>query len=558
MVRVGIAIGLLSSVAINIGQNLQSMGAKSLSPDQKLWTSKVWVVGWICFAVGASGNSIAMAFASSTILVPLESSQFVTNILFAKLVHKAQTSIRQWLGTALALLGTATLCVFGPNNEQCFVLDDFKAFWRSPVWLSYVAVTFSMSGVGWLVYDRLQGWTDQVYKPTVGSGEPPEWVAAALPPLYAVSSALIGGAFFIVHTKALAELLDMAARGVVSPDELLFDWLFWLELCLVLVMGAFWLRQMNNSIVLYDAVYIIPLLQASYISFGVVASGIFYQEFGTLASGLGGAASLPLFILGNLTVVVGVMMLAPPSSFDGCCLGCGTSESDTVDSASKDAAQSPTTRQRTSKDDQSKDDEPARPSRTLDVPPLPSSPTPPPSLNTRLELARPPRTLDVPPRPPSPTLLSPQPSLTARLEAALAERDATIRDLTIRLQLLERAQQGPPPVGVPVSARGSEGLTDEPSSERSSTRPSLTTTKSVERLERAKSARQSSRTRRRCAPSLEMDPSLELSSRTAAGRCGGSAKQLVYAQGCATEADVRATTEPGPSSAFDPVSCNHL
>jgi hypothetical protein len=257
-----------------------------------------------------------------------------------------------------------------------------------------------------------------------------------------------------------------------------------------------------------------PLLQASYISFGVVASAIFYQEFGTLSErGLAGAASMPLFILGNLTVVAGVMMLAPPSSFGGCCSGCGT-----VETAAKDAAQSPATNTRATADDESMDDEPARPPLTPDVPPTPPSPA-----------------------------VSPQPSLTANLEAALAMRDATICDLSVRLEHLERAQQGAPPVGVPVSARDySERSTEEPSSERSSTRPSLRTTRSMERLERARSARQSSRTRRRSAPSLETDPSLALSS-----RCGGGAKKLVYAEGVAT-------TEPAPSAAFDPSPCNHL
>ena len=75
LVVLGIVIGLLSSVAINVGQNIQALGAKEPGADKNPCSSRKWIIGLTIFVTGSMGNMVAMAFASATILVPLESSQ---------------------------------------------------------------------------------------------------------------------------------------------------------------------------------------------------------------------------------------------------------------------------------------------------------------------------------------------------------------------------------------------------------------------------------------------------------------------------------------------------
>ena len=180
----------------------------------------------------------------------------------------------------------------------------------------------SVSIVGWLAYARLNVIAHH-------RRPPPIWTESARAALFAVSSALIGGAQMIVHTKALAEMFDMMAVGQFSLLELLYNWFFWVELSITAVCGIFWAVQMNNSLALYDPLFIIPLLQASYITFGAAASGIYYREFETLAeSGLAarhGYAHFTWYLFGGgiLLIVGGLLLLAPPSAFNGCCQGIG-------------------------------------------------------------------------------------------------------------------------------------------------------------------------------------------------------------------------------------------
>jgi len=370
-VIIGIAIGLFSSVAINIGQNIQALGAKEPGADVNPCTSTKWRVGVTIFATGAIGNMVAMAFASATILVPLESSQFFTNVLFSKYVNGQHVTNRQWLGTAIAVLGTTITCIFGPNEARCFTLPMLESFWANPVWIIYAVLMSAASAFGWYAYHRVQlehqrtargGWSDRptdaasegtavasnasdphadkarAADPAESKGAPSGNVVSAtaadaasgpdpaagvtLPALFAVSSALIGGAQMIVHSKALAEVLDMLFRGALPFVDMMSSWFFWVELAITATCGIYWGVQMNAAITLYDPLFVIPLLQASYILFGSIASGIFYREFETL--GESGwvpnvAVAWTAFVSGIVLVVVGILLLAPPEAIRACC-----------------------------------------------------------------------------------------------------------------------------------------------------------------------------------------------------------------------------------------------
>merc|ERR1712125_2404 len=92
----------------------------------------------------------------------------------------------------------------------------------------------------------------------------------------------------IVHSKAIAELSEILILKLSTPELdqplPLVTWYFWVELSLLVGCGIFWLYKMNESLALYDPLFIIPLMQSAYILFGVIASGIYFQEFAGLSN----------------------------------------------------------------------------------------------------------------------------------------------------------------------------------------------------------------------------------------------------------------------------------
>ncbi|KAL1527164.1 hypothetical protein AB1Y20_015844 [Prymnesium parvum] len=297
---IGVIMGLSASVGINSGQNIQAIGlSASEAVRARPYTSRTWLIGLVVFLTGSFLNFAAFSFAASSILVPLEAVQFVTNVCFNKCVNKKPIPLRMLVGVALAVSGVALSVVFGSTDVRCFTIDELIDFWAVPLWWIYLLLTLVIAAAAYAVHRR--------YLAAQKAGRPLARSQYVLPVTFAVSSALVGGANMIVHSKAVAELFELQAGG-----ELIFaSWYFYLEFSLLSVTGCIWLYKMNESLGLYDPLFIIPLLQSSYILFGVISGGIYFQEFAGLHNGPAGWVGWPLFILGMLMILYGLYLIAP-------------------------------------------------------------------------------------------------------------------------------------------------------------------------------------------------------------------------------------------------------
>ena len=88
--------------------------------------------------------------------MPLESVQFVVNIMFNRIVRKRPVTLRMVLGVSIVIAGIIVLVFFGPNEGSCFSEDQLRGFWLRPVWLVYLIVSFAIAAVMYVVW-RLYG-----------------------------------------------------------------------------------------------------------------------------------------------------------------------------------------------------------------------------------------------------------------------------------------------------------------------------------------------------------------------------------------------------------------
>jgi uncharacterized membrane protein len=295
-VILGIVIHVVGSVGINIGQNIQAMALDALGDQQhKPWKSKLWVIGMVTFGVSSIVTFGALALASASILVPLESVQFVVNIAFNKIIRKKSITPKMYAGVVMIMAGIALFVIFGPNEGVCFAEPELRGFWTSPTWWVYMIVTFAIALVAYIVWRR--------YNLATRQGKPMAYANVVEPAAFTLSSALFGGGQMIVHTKLLAELLELnAAAGELA----LANWFFWLELFLTALFGIYWLFRLSQCLGMYDPLFIIPLMQTAFIIFGAIAGGIYFQEFALMV----GAHSYVLYTVGILFSVGGLCLLA--------------------------------------------------------------------------------------------------------------------------------------------------------------------------------------------------------------------------------------------------------
>ena len=131
----GVLLGCVGSISINIGNNLQARGhAEGSSGKGTL------VIGSAVFFMASMIQFTAFAFAPASVVAPLESLQFVANLAFAKYVNKQVITPRMYLGTTLILVGTVMAVINGPIDGTLLVpLDRLTAFWDAEEWLVYLA-----------------------------------------------------------------------------------------------------------------------------------------------------------------------------------------------------------------------------------------------------------------------------------------------------------------------------------------------------------------------------------------------------------------------------------
>ena len=181
-----VIIHVVGSVGINIGQNLQALALANGGIKGK---SKMWNIGMALFAVSSVVTFSALALAPASILVPLESIQFVVNIAFNKVVRKRPITKLMYGGTLMIIIGILIVVIFGSNSEAqaqaCYTEAKLISYWESAAWWVYLVLSFSVAGVTYVIWRSYD-------KAATEKRELPH-AAAVLPLCYTLSSALFGG-----------------------------------------------------------------------------------------------------------------------------------------------------------------------------------------------------------------------------------------------------------------------------------------------------------------------------------------------------------------------------
>lgn len=320
----GIVAGLGGSIAINTGNNLQSVGMQKLElqamkeyaekglpvpqhPEVEPSKSKIWIIGTIVFVTGSLLNFASYALAPQMLLASLESVQFVTNVFFGKFALGKEVTTRMYLGTTITILGTTVTVLFSSTQSaKAERLRDFIKLFPKPAFLAYLGIVAVGGGSMHYVYCK---------NDAKDKDDPTRLSNNVMAVLYAVVSAL-AGTLSVVFAKLLAEILDLLSSG--TP---VFERGFtYVVLVLWLILMITWLTRLNGALAIYDPLFIIPLLQANFIFFAIVSGGIYFQEFnhmhgtdlyGLLPTKVPAAAQWCGFLVGIVMIFSGLYLLAP-------------------------------------------------------------------------------------------------------------------------------------------------------------------------------------------------------------------------------------------------------
>ncbi len=343
----GVTLGLLGSIAINTGNNIQSLGLKSIrekvvpseNDSQPRTTSKrhslnllsptksqiapsyedersasqvvdigdrspiksiIWILGTFIFVSGSLLNFASYAFAAQSMLASLESVQFVTNLLFGKFLLGAQVTRAMFGGTFLTVVGTVLAVQFSSKETLDLNTSEMKMLYCNPAYLIYLAIMIVLLVALRFLYDRLEE--------LKSSGNPIRYSDVVMPCVYSIWSALVGTQS-VVQAKVIAELLAVQTSGTENVFE---SWFTYVTILIWLATVIVWLKRLNDALSKFDPLFIIPLLQCSFIFFAIVSGGIFFQEFDTFDE-----SQWVGFWFGIIIMFSGLVLLTPKPSNSG-------------------------------------------------------------------------------------------------------------------------------------------------------------------------------------------------------------------------------------------------
>jgi hypothetical protein len=231
------------------------------------WQSLTYNIGTFIFVAGSLLNFASFAFAAQSMLASLESIQFVTNLLFGKFLLGAHVTQTMMAGTCLTVTGTIVAVQFSSKETLELDISGMKMLYFNPAYLSYLLVM----GVLLVALDvsyRILNERKRVNR-AVKHGD------IIQPCIYSVWSALVGTQS-VVQAKLIAELLVVHTSG----DENIFkSWFTYITIFAWTLTVVVWLKRLNDALKMFDPLFIIPLLQCSFIFLAIVSGGIFFREF---------------------------------------------------------------------------------------------------------------------------------------------------------------------------------------------------------------------------------------------------------------------------------------
>ena len=361
----GITLGLLGSIAINTGNNLQSLGLhQSASSKRKThplssntpvaenkprrhsipWLSPtpiknapldrcnndddsdslqsdfvfvkvrrnpiespIWVVGTLIFVTGSLLNFASYAFAAQSMLASLESIQFVTNLIFGRFMLGARITETMLAGTLLTVTGTIMTVNFASKETLELSISEIKDLYQSTAYVVYLVLMVIALVLLHVFYGRLA--TMQKNAPVKHSGWKGRlevWLAGSrdttMPIIYSVWSALFGTQS-VVQAKVLAEMLAAHTSG---KENVFKSWFTYMTILIWIATVIVWLQRLNKALETFDPLFIIPLLQCSFILFAIISGGIFFQEFSSF-----NASQWVGFLFGIMVMFSGLVLLTP-------------------------------------------------------------------------------------------------------------------------------------------------------------------------------------------------------------------------------------------------------
>ncbi|XP_076925822.1 putative magnesium transporter NIPA8 [Bidens hawaiensis] len=308
---IGAFINLFGSIVINFGTNLLKLGHDERERHSILGEGiniktilrpiisfQSWRIGILFFAFGNALNFISFGYAAQSLLSALGSVQFVSNIVFARFVLNKTVTVKVLVATTFIVLGNTSLVAFGNHQSPVYTQDQLAEKYINITFLFYCLLLMVVVAMHHYVYRR-----GELLLAISGKEVMRCW-KLLLPFSFAVVSGAIGSCS-VLFAKSLSNLLRLSMTSSYRLDS----WFTYSILLMFLCTAGFWMTRLNEGLAQFDAILIVPMFQIAWTFFSICTGFVYFQEYQVL-----NALRTVMFILGMISVFIGISLLAPDES----------------------------------------------------------------------------------------------------------------------------------------------------------------------------------------------------------------------------------------------------
>ncbi|KAI0566510.1 Magnesium transporter NIPA [Gracilaria domingensis] len=258
------------------------------------------------FALGTAMSFGAFKFAAQSLLSGLGSVQFLSQVFFSRFILHEKIERYAYAGVALIITGCVFIVIFGAHGTKNYRPEELAALYGRSEYVCYLLGAGFLACFVSLAYssmkqqimrDRGIGRFD-IAKSTIRERQ-------ILAVFFSIKSALFGTQA-VVLAKSLSMLLIQALHPNPAYSNPLLSYQTYFILMGFIAAATYWVTRLNHGLRLFEAVYLIPMMQICWILFSTIAGGIYYEEF------IGfGKKEYGAYAAGFICVLVGVAMLCP-------------------------------------------------------------------------------------------------------------------------------------------------------------------------------------------------------------------------------------------------------
>ncbi len=307
----GVVLAICGSTLNNMGTNVMKLAynKRQLLPyaeRPRVSTMPLWMAGFAMFTLGTAMSFGAFKFAAQSLLSGLGSVQFLSQVFFSRFILHEQIERFAYLGVTLIIAGCTLIVIFGAHDTKNYRPEELAALYGRSEYVCYMLGAGALACAVSLAYSQLRQRIARAKKlPNFDISAASVRQRQVLAALFSVNSALFGSQA-VVLAKALSMLLIQA----LHPNPLYSNpFLSYQTYFIILGFAAaatYWVTRLTAGLRLFDAVYLVPMMQICWILFSTLAGGIYYEEF------IGfGKREYGAYVVGFVFVLGGVALLCP-------------------------------------------------------------------------------------------------------------------------------------------------------------------------------------------------------------------------------------------------------